>query len=154
DRQFMTRSIDAARFVYRSADPQMPGPVVLGHHYQTPALRFEINFQPGTPVGDFIDAIGTQPDSPVYGGLLAHALHDFLSEHARAPVDPDSPPWAEQARPSTFTVRNLRTIILFHLLEQWHPPATANTAPAAPPRFHLDDLIGCFTVGHARYLDQ
>ena len=153
DRQFMTRAIDAARFVYRSADPQTPGPVALGHQFQTPGIRFEVDLRPGTAIGDFLDAAELHVDSPVHQALLAHVLHDFLSEHARAPADPTNPPWAEQARPSTFMVRNLRTLIWFHLLEQWHPPASSQAVPGAPPRFALDDLIGCFTPGHARYLD-
>lgn len=154
DRQFMTRSVDSARLVYRSADPRLPEPVVLGHHYQAPGLRFEVDLRPGTRIGTFLDDVLSKTSSPVHQSLLAHTLHDFLQEHARLPSDPNDPPWAEQARPSIFTVRNLRTILWFHLLEQWHPPNADNLPPASPPLFVLDDLVGCFTPGHQRYLDQ
>jgi hypothetical protein len=111
-----------------------------------------VDTRPGTEVGDFLDAVPTHADSPTYQALLTHVLHDFLAEHARAPTNPNDPPWAEQARPSTFVVRNLRTLIWFHLLEQWHPTG-ATARPASPPRFTFDDLVGCFTPGHPRYLD-
>jgi len=153
DRQFMTRAIDPARLVYRSGDPQTPGAVVLGHRFTAPGIRFVVDLQPGTVVGNFLDTIPAHLDSPVYQALLAHLLSDFLGEHARAPVNPNDPPWAEQARPSTFVVRNLRAIIWFHLLEQWHP-STAAGRPLAPPRFNLDDVVGCFTPGHHRYIDD
>ncbi|WP_437896182.1 DEAD/DEAH box helicase [Sorangium sp. So ce124] len=154
DRQFMTRTVEPARLVYRSADPQLYGPVVLGHHYPTTGLRFEVDLQTGSPLNGFLDAVLREVASPVHQALLGHTLHAFLQENARAPVNPNNPPWAEQARPSVFIVRNLRTILWFHLLEQWHPPSVANARPTAPPRFTLDDLVGCFTPGHSRYLDR
>ncbi|HEU4729015.1 MAG TPA: DEAD/DEAH box helicase [Kofleriaceae bacterium] len=152
DRQFMTRRIDPARLVYRSADHQAPGPIVLGHRFQSPGLRFEVDLRTGAPTGVFLDACLQRVDSPVHQALLGHALHDFIAEHARAPLDPSNPPWAEQGRPGTFTVRNIRSIVWFHLLEQWHPP-TSSGPPGGPPRVSLDDLIGCFSPGDARYID-
>lgn len=153
DRQFMTRQVDAARLVYRNGDANAPGPVALGYHFTTPGLRFEIDLRDNTVIGGFLRELESRPGSPAHQAVLAHALHDFLAENARAPADPNNPPWAEQARPSVFVVRNLRTIVWFHLLEQWHPAAASRTIPQGPPRFSLDDIIGCFSPGHARYLD-
>jgi hypothetical protein len=152
DRQFMNRSIDRARLVYCSANQQTQGPIALGHHFQAPGIRFDIDLRPGTIVGAFLDSISMHQDSAVYQALLGHVLHHFLSEHARARLNQDDHPWAEQARPSTFMVRNIRTLVWFHLLEQWHPTDT-RVCPANPPHFKLDDLIGCFTPGHPRYFD-
>lgn len=152
DRQFMNRSLEPARLVYRSGDAAAPGPVVLGHHFEAPGLRFQVDLQPGSRIGAFLDDVWSKQSSPVHQALLAHTLSDFIAQYARAPVDPNDPPWAEQARPSVFTVRNLRSVVWFHLLEQWHPDPT--NRPAGPPRFVLDDLVGCFTPGHPRYLDR
>ena len=89
DRQFMTRSIAPARLVYHSADPQVTGPVGLGHHFNTPGIRFEIHLQSGTPIDIFLATTLARADSTVYQSLLAHTLFDFLSEHALAPTDPN-----------------------------------------------------------------
>lgn len=149
DRQFMSRKLNAARLIYRRADEAKP--VALGQHFEAPALRFEIDLRSGSPIADFLERVLSATQGPVYQAMVCHALYDFLKEHGRDPRRPDEAPWIEQSRPSVFTVRNLRSIVLFHLLERWHPDASA--APKTPPRITLDDLVGCFTAGDPRYLD-
>jgi hypothetical protein len=60
----------------------------------------------------------------------------------------------EPSRPSFFTVRNLTTIIWFHLLERWHPAAASGLGPTTSFLPQLDDLIGCFTLGHSNFISS
>jgi hypothetical protein len=154
DRQFMTRQIEAARLIYRDADPQTPRRIALGHHYTTSGIRYEIDLRPNSPIGSFLDDLQTHPSSAVFQGLLDHSLHAFLEENARNPQVQGAPWWVEPSRPSVFTVRNLKTLIWFHILEHWHPEPATNAGPTSPPFVALEDLVGCFTPGHANFISE
>lgn len=153
DQQFATRRVDPARLVYRAGgDPPSNHPVAVGRHFTAPGLRFDLDFAPGSPLDQFVSEATTATDSATHQTLLLQALYAFLGEYARTPVDGGAP-WDDPARPSAFTVRNLRTLIVFHLLQSWHPPASGGQTSTAPPRMTLDDLRGCFTPGHQLYID-
>ncbi len=149
----MTRQIEAARLIYRDADAQNPGRIALGHHYTTAGMRFEIDLRADSRVGSFLDALSNHTGSAVYQAVLDHSLCAFLAENARNQPAPGSPWWVEPSRPSVFTVRNLKTLIWFHLLERWHPAPPTNTKPDVPPLLKLEDLVGCFTQGHPNFID-
>jgi hypothetical protein len=151
DRQFMTRQVDAARLIYRHADTL--NRVALGQHYRTAGLRFAIDTRVGSAVGAFLDELWNAVTSGAHQAVIARTLHTFLSEYALTPPPDDAPPWAEPSRPTAFAVRNLKTLIVFHLLERWHPTGTA-TRPTTAPLFGLADIAGCFTDGHANFIDE
>jgi hypothetical protein len=149
-----SRQVEPARLVYRAGgDPSTLAPVALGRHHRTPGLRFTLDLFLGSPLDRFLDEVSGQTASAVHQALLLQVLHASLAEHARAPL-PGGAPWEEPARPSVFTVRNLKTTVLFHLLERWHPPPEAGHGPPAPLAFILADLQGCFTPGHPNYLGR
>ncbi|BDG08615.1 DEAD/DEAH box helicase family protein [Anaeromyxobacter paludicola] len=154
DRHFMTRQVEAARLIYRDADPQNSRRVALGHHFETVGMKFDIDFGSGSRLGGFIDEVLSRESSPAFQALLAHALHEFLAESATNAPTQGTGWWVQRSRPSTFTVRTLKTIIWFHLLENWHPAPNTNSRPTTPPNFSLDDVVGCFTPGHSRYIDD
>ncbi len=47
---------------------------------------------------------------------------------------------------------HLRTIVLAHLLERWHPSQSAQCRLEAPLVLTLDELVGCFTPGHPAFI--
>jgi hypothetical protein len=94
----------------------------------------------------------SHPESIVFQTLLWQALSAFLYRYARLPIDPDAP-WFGGARPSIFVVRNLKAILLFHLLRQWHPVDNTGALPTTPPRFSIAEVAGCFDENHINYLD-
>lgn len=151
DRQFMNRQVDPARLVYRQ---QNLDPAVLGHHYYAPGIRFQLDLRPESPLGLFLHQVWQNFTSGSHQSLVIQVLHAFLARHACQAPATGAPPWAPPSRPSIFTVRNLRTIILFHLLERWHPGPDTSQSPSEPLTLTLDDLAGCFTPGHANYLDE
>jgi hypothetical protein len=154
DQQFTSRQVDPARLVYRTGgDPPTNRPVALGRHFTAPGLWFELDFAPGSSLDRFLDEAAAEVDSAAHQTLLLQVLHAFLAEYARTPLAGGAP-WEDPSRPSVFVVRNLRTVVAFHLLHRWHPPAGANQPPAGPSRFTLDDLRGCFTPGHPLFIDQ
>jgi hypothetical protein len=154
DRHFMTRQVEAARLIYRHADTQNPGRIALGHHYTTTGLRYAVDLRVGSNIGNFLDDLPNHAQSVVYQALLDHSLYAFLADNARNERTPDAPWWVEPSRPSVFAVRNLRTLIWFHLLERWHPSASTNTKPVACPLIELGDVVGCFTPGHPNFIDE
>lgn len=151
DRQFMSRVIDAARLVYRRAGEGAAGPVALGHRFVTPGMVFSVDTSVGSAVALFLDDIVAHPESVVYQSLLPQVLSAFISEHGQVPLDPNAP-WLGGARPSVFAVRNLKSIVLFHLLRQWHPAGGVSQRPTTAPVISIDDLAGCFQPGHQNYL--
>jgi hypothetical protein len=153
DRHFMTRQVDAARLVYREAGEQGGRRVALGHHFETSGMCFEVELGVDAPVGRFIEQVLTRESSPAFQALLAHALGEFIGTAAKNPAADGVDWWVERTRPSVFTVRNLKTIVWFHLLEQWHPTPESKKGPSGPPVFSLGDLVGCFTPGHAKFID-
>lgn len=152
DQQITTRKTEPARLVYRdSADFQRP--VVLGRHFTAPAVWFDLDLRPASAAGRFLDRVWREINSLPHQSLLGQVLCAFLSEFATEPA-PEEAPWLPGGRPGPFTVRSLRTLVIFHLLERWHPPAEANACPTAPPRFTLDELRGCFEENHPNYIDD
>lgn len=152
DRHFMTRQVDAARLIYRDADQQKR--VALGHHFKTPGVRFEIDLRPGSAINACLVDMMNRPGAPVHLAVLDHALYAFLAENARNAPAPGSPAWVEPSRPSAFTVRNLKTLVWFHLLDRWHPSRQSQSRPAAPPVMTLPDVIGCFDPAHPNYISE
>ena len=154
DRHFMTRQVDAARLVYREAGEQGGRRIALGHNFETVGLRFDVSLGDTGPVGRFLRAALEREDTPAHQALLAHALTEFLGRFAKNPAAEGAEWWVERTRPSVFTVRNLKTIIWFHLLERWHPAPDSKARPSSAPTFRLDDFAGCFTSGHANFIDE
>jgi hypothetical protein len=154
DRQFMSRDVEPARLVYRGQAPDgATFPVALGHNFVTPALIFSMPIDDGTPAATFLDEMLQHPESVVFQAVLLKALTAFLAEFARLPVDP-AQPWLGGVRPSVFTVRNLRTIVLFHLLRQWHPPTESGSSPGSPPQLTIDAVAKCFRSVPGTELDH
>lgn len=154
DQQFTTRQVDPARFVYRAGgDPPTNQPVALGRHFTAPGLRFNLDLTPGSPLDRFLDEAAAEVDSAAHQTLMLQVLHAFLAEYARTPLDGGAP-WEDPSRPSVFTVRNLRTLVVFHLLERWHPLTSGGQLPTAPPRVTLDNIRGCFTIVHQFFIDS
>jgi hypothetical protein len=151
DRQFMSRKVNPARLVYCDAEQNL-APVVLGRHFETPGLRFNLDLGPESGTTRFLTSVSEHTAAPVHQAVLLKTLYAFLEEHARAPLPDDLPPWAEQKRPSLFVVRNLRTIVLAHLLERWHPAPKEQRRPDAPFLLTLDEVAGCFTPGHPAFI--
>ncbi|MBN8460102.1 MAG: DEAD/DEAH box helicase [Verrucomicrobia bacterium] len=152
DRQFMSRQIDGARLVYRGAKIEGgTGSVAMGHRYTTPGMIFTLDTGPCSAIGNFLDELIAHPESAVFQALLPQVLGAFLNEHARLPRDPDAP-WMGDARPSVFVVRNLKAVVLFHLLRHWHPEGGPSQRPSAPPVFRIEDFAACFQQGHANFL--
>lgn len=149
DRQFMTRQVAAARLIYRDSDQRR---VAIGQHFRTAGLRFPIDLRPGTPMDGFLDELIQHEESGAHQAVLGHVLYRFLAENARTPPPDDAPVWMEPTRPSVFVARNLRTLVFFHLLERWHPTATA-ASPTGPIGLRLADLVGCFTTGDPAFID-
>src|SRR5262249_54395767 len=154
DRHFMTRQVEAARLIYRDADQQNPRRVALGHHYTTAGVRYEVDLRPHSPIGDFLDQVESHKESAVYQAVLEYSLYAFLAENARNPQVAGTPWWIEASRPSVFTVRTLKTLIHFHLLERWHPEPETQASPTTPPIVDFDGIVGCFTPQHANFIDQ
>jgi hypothetical protein len=153
DRHFMTRQVEAARLIYRDADQHNPQRIALGHHYRTTGVRFEIDLRPGSAINTCLASMMNKPDSPVYLAVLDHALNAFLAESARNAPAVGAPAWTEPSRPSVFTVRNLKTLVWFHLLERWHPDRYSQSGPEVSPVVRLADVVGCFAPGHPNYID-
>ena len=141
----MTRDVEPARLVFWEPDGNRPA--VLGHEYQTAGIRFELDLGDESRIGQFLRQLWDHPQSGVVQTVLLQVLYAFLAEYARNPVPPGSPPWMQPSRASVFVARNLRTLVLFHLLERWHPPAGENRGPGAPFVLDLAALAGCFTAG-------
>ena len=153
DRHFMTRQVEAARLIYRDADQANPRRIAVGHHYTTTGVRFEIDLRPGSNIDACLKDMMNKPDSPAYLAMLDHALYAFLTENARNAPTAGAPTWVEPSRPSVFTVRNLKTLVWFHLLDRWHPSRDSGIRPVGPPVITLGDVIGCFDSGHPNYID-
>ncbi|KYF70833.1 DEAD/DEAH box helicase [Sorangium cellulosum] len=152
DRQFMSRDVrDPARLVYCDAEQNL-APAVLGRHFKTPGLQFDLDLGPASSTARFLTSVWEQPASPVHQAVLLKTLYGFLEEHARAPLPDDQPSWVDRKRPSLFVVRNLRTLVLAHLLERWHPAPKERRRPDAPFVLTFDDLAGCFTPGHPAFI--
>jgi len=150
----MTRQVEAARLIYRDADPQTPRRIALGHHFPTSGIRYEVDMRPDSRIASFLDDLEKHPGAAVFQALLDHSLYAFLEENARNPQAPGAPWWLEPSRPSVFVVRNLKTLIWFHLLEHWHPKPATNAGPTSPPLVTLEDIVACFTQGHANFIDE
>lgn len=152
DRQFQTRQIDAARLVYRDANPERRLPVALGQRYATTGLRFRLDVGEGSQIQVFLNRLLQTSGSGAYQALLLHMLNDFLKECAYDALPPGAPPWADQPQPSIFTVRNLKTVILFHLLDLWYSSFARTVPPSSPFQLTLENLSGVFRNGHPNYL--
>jgi hypothetical protein len=151
DRQFMSRNVDAARLVYRSRQGDASVPVALGHRFCAPALIFTIDASPESQLRQLLDEVWAHPASAAYQSLLAQMFVAFLEQHAQMPVDPAAP-WLGGAPPSVFAIRNLKSVVFFHLLRRWHPDGGAPSRPPGPPVFTLEDLANCFRPDHPNYL--
>jgi hypothetical protein len=150
DRGFKTRRVDPARLVYTEGAALKP--LALGQSYRSPGLAFEVDLKPGSTWNECLDTAVTQVDSGAHQTLLVQVLYEFLARNALNQPDP-AQPWLPGSRPSSFTVKNLATLVLFHLLERWHPPAATGSGPSGPPLLRVEDLAGCFTQGHANFID-
>jgi hypothetical protein len=151
----MSREVNPARLVYRgAAEDGTTTPLAIGNSFRAPGLIFSLRTVGDSPIGQFISEVVAHSESVVYQTLLLQVLNAFLSEFARSPRNPSDPPWITSARPSTFTVRNIKSIVIFHLLRRWHPTADVGTTPAAPPIFTLADIAGCFDATHPNFIDQ
>ncbi|BBM87120.1 DEAD/DEAH box helicase [Candidatus Uabimicrobium amorphum] len=156
ERQFMSRTVNASRLVYRGleSDGSHP-PIAIGHEYQAPGIVFQLDTGVNSKIGMFINEIHQHSNSVVYQSLIIQVLHAFLTENACDPPAADAPPWlANQSRPSVFTVRNLRTIILFHLMVRWHPSDSEEKKASEPFSLIFDEVVGCFTEEHPNFLDR
>ena len=155
DRQFMSRAIDPARLVYKGpAGPEFTKQsVALGHCFTAPGLVFTLPTGAQSAVDQLFTEVWQHHESVVYQSLLWQVLNAFLSEHARLAPNPEAT-WLKGPQPSVFTLRNLRTIILFHLLRRWHPDADSNQRPATPPNFSFVQVANCFDENHADHLDK
>ena len=150
DRQFPTRQVEAARLIYQSQNQS----VALGHRYQAPGMIFSMHAGDGTIIDSFLNELVKQNQSGAYQSVLIQVLYTFLSEYARNPLPPGSPPWAKQSKPSIFTVRDLKTIVMFRILELWHPMPESEEMPSKPLELTLEIIEGCFTVGHPYFIDE
>lgn len=154
DRQMMTRAIDPARLVYRGvAEDGATIPIAMGHRFVAPGLIFTFTIGPQSTLGKFLSELVSHSESIAFQSVLLQALSAFLSAYARLPLDPDAL-WLGRAQPSVFVIRNLKTILVFHLLRRWHPKPESGAHPTNRLRFSIDDVAGCFQPGHANYLDQ
>jgi hypothetical protein len=150
DRQFTSRRADAARLVYwRQTEDQTPVPMSLGHRYTAPGLVFTVDISPESAVSTFLSELLGRPESIVYQSLLPQVLQRFIAEYGRI----SGGGWFATPRPSIFVIRNLRTIVLFHLLERWHEPGS-ESAPQTPPAFTLEQLAGCFDPNHPNWISR
>jgi hypothetical protein len=148
DRQFTSRRADAARLVYwRQTEDQTPVPMSLGHCYTAPGLIFTVDVSEGSSVSGFLSELLGKPESIVYQSLLAQVLERFIADYGRV----SNGGWFATPRPSIFVIRNLRTIVLFHLLDRWHETGS-EIAPHTPPIFTLDQLAGCFDPEHSNWI--
>lgn len=152
DQQITTRKIEPARLVYRDAD-DFQRPVVLGRYFTAPAVWFDLDMRPASAVGSYLERVWTEVNSLPHQSLLGQTLYAFLSEFATLPPRDDAP-WLPGGRPGPFTVRALRTLVVFHLLDRWHPAASTNDSPTSAPRFTLRELRGCFEEGHPNFIDD
>jgi hypothetical protein len=152
DQQITTRKTEPARLVYRDAN-DFQRSVVLGRHFTAPAVWFDLDLRPASAGGRFLERVWAETDSLPHQTLLGQTLSAFLSEFATLPP-PEDAPWLPGGRPGPFTVRGLRTLVVFHLLDRWHPQADASAGPVSPPRFTLDELRGCFEAGHTNFIDD
>ena len=148
DREFMSRNFLATRLIYQAPDgPTAPRrSVALGHQFEAPSLIFRIRTDPMSEIAALLTQILSRPDSVVYQTLLWQVLGRYLEEYGRLPVDPNAP-WLGEAPPSIFNVRNLRTTIIFHLLERWHPPQATGTKPSTSPQFTIAEAAACLQTG-------
>lgn len=147
DRQFTSRQVDPARLVYwRQTEDNTPVPMALGHRFTAPALIFNLDTSGQSTVSTFIQEVLTQPGSVVYQSVLVQTLERFIAERGRVAGDG----WFATPRPSVFVIRNLRTIVLFHLLDRWCP--NAGVPPQNPPVFSLADVAGCFDQNHPNWI--
>jgi len=151
DRQFMTRQVDAARLLYWQNGSGQPA--VLGENYETPALRFELNLGNESAISQAIEEIWNQPESGVNQSLLIQSLTSFLNRFAGI-RDPNAPPFVPPQPPSIFTVRNIRTILLFHLLDLWHPDSSDSLTPETPFWLTVDAITGCFQQGQTTFINE
>jgi hypothetical protein len=150
DRQFTSRQVEAARLVYwRQESDGTPLAMCLGHKYVAPGLIFNLDTSPNSRVQGFIDEMFAQSSSVVYQTLLPQILQKFLSEYGRVVTGGMFP----TAKPSLFAIKNLRAIILFHLLDLWRDPNNPNPTQS-PPEFTLADVAGCFDQNHPNWISQ
>lgn len=153
DRQFASRGVEPSRLVYYDSKQTNSSPVALGSHFQTIGIRFELDLQAGSSFDEFFREVWRQNGSGAHQAILLHTLHAFLAEHARNP-DPNLAPGQEKSRPSIFAVRDIEKLVLFHLLESWHPSGNPGRAPASPLVLTLDDIAGCFRPGHRNFISE
>ena len=147
DRQFTSRQADAARLVYcRNDETNTPVSMALGHRYTAPSLIFTVDISDASSFNTFISELLGQTQSVAYQTLLPQVLQRFIAEHGRIAGGG----WFASARPSVFSIRNLCTIVLYHLLERWHEPGSENNPP--PPVFTLEQLAGCFNPQHENWI--
>lgn len=150
DRQYMNRAVQSPRLLYK--DETGSEYVAIGQHYTTEGLVFDLNYGPGTTLDSFLDDLLSHPESPVYQACLWQVLDAFLARYATSGADPATP-WLPGEPPSVFARRHLRTIVMFHHMERWHPQPGQGT-PATPPYFDLSTLRETFVSGSAAYLDD
>jgi|GEM_PF-4756488 len=148
DREFMSRNILASRLIYQA--PALHGAprasVALGHQYNAPGLIFTMRTDAASDVAGLLNIVLQNTTSVVYQTLLWQVVGRYLEEHGRLPIDPNMP-WIGEAPPSIFTVRNLRTCLIFHLLEGWHPSAVGGQLPGTAPLFTVVDVATCLAPG-------
>jgi hypothetical protein len=100
-----------------------------------------------------LNSVLQSPASVAYQTLLWQVLGRYLEEYGRLPIDPNAP-WIGEAPPSIFTVRNLRSTVIFHLLERWHPAAPTGQRPGNAPQFTVADVASCLASGGPNSIDQ
>lgn len=147
DRQFTSRQVDPARLVYwRQAEDNTPVPMALGHRFTAPALIFNLDTSNQSAINAFIQEVLNQSGCVVYQSVLVQTLDRFIAEFGRV----GGGGWFATPRPSIFAVRNLRAIVLFHLLDRWCPNVAI--PPQNPPIFSVGDVAGCFDQNHANWI--
>ena len=151
DRQFPTRRVEAARLIYQNFSNES---VALGHRYQAPGLVFSLGLKENDKFDLFFKELINQTSSGSHQSLLVQVLYRFLNDFAKNPLPPDAPAWEEPTRASIFSIKDLRTILLFHLLELWHPLPQEEKTPSSHFVLNLENISGCFTEGHENYIDS